>query len=169
MNKQSTIYKVLLLGVLCAFCGLLLSGVNGLTAPIIEEAAIQKEKANLVLIYPDAEFKEVKDYDDPTGLITGIYTAEGLGTVYKIHNVGYNSNGFTFLLAFNNDGTVGGFQVLEHGETDGFGSRCFDEEYVSSVESLTTSDSAPLLSGATLTSTAIKQGYDAAKALFTAK
>ena len=50
-----------------------------------------------------------------------------------------------------------------------FGSRCFDEEYVNSVESLTTSDSAPLLSGATLTSTAIKQGYDEAKALFTAK
>ncbi|MBQ6451775.1 MAG: FMN-binding protein [Solobacterium sp.] len=88
--------------------------------------------------------------------------------IYKIHNVGYNSNGFTFLIAFNDDGSVAGFKVLEHGETDGFGSRCFDEGYVGQIEGLSVSDTAPLLSGATLTSTAIQQGYDAAKALFNA-
>ncbi len=168
MKKESTIYKVVLLGVLCAVCGLILSGVNSVTAPIILEQQIATERANLELIYPGAEFTQVTDYEDPTELVTGVYKAEGLGMIYKIHNVGYNSNGFTFLIAFNDDGSVAGFKVLEHGETDGFGSRCFDEGYVGQIEGLSVSDTAPLLSGATLTSTAIQQGYDAAKALFNA-
>jgi len=167
MNREGTLYKVVLLGVLCAICGLLLGGVNSVTAPIIEEAAIANEKANLELIYPGATFA-VQDFKDDSGYIQGVYSAEGKGMIYKIHAVGYNSEGFTFLLAFNNDGTVGGYQVLEENETSGFGKRCFEDEYVSSIKGLTSNDSAPLLSGASLTSTAIQKGFDAAKALFNA-
>ena len=166
MKKESTLYKVLLLGVLCAVCGTLLAGVNSITAPIIEAAAIEKEKANLELIYPGASFKEVTDYEDPTGLIQGVYEAEGQGMIYKIKNTGYNSNGFTFMVAFNNDGTVGGYTVLEHGETNGFGSRAFEEDYVNTIKGLTSSDPVPLLTGATITTTAVQQGIDAAKAHF---
>ena len=169
MKKDSTLYKVCLLGVLCAICGLLLAGVNSITAPIIQAASIQKELANLEKIYPGATFTEVKDYQDESGTITGVYKAEGVGTVYKAQVTGYNANGFNFLIAFNNDGTVGGFQVLEHGETDGFGARCFEEDYVNQVTSLTSSDPLPLLSGATITSSAIQKGFDAAKALFNAE
>ncbi|MBR4455043.1 MAG: FMN-binding protein [Solobacterium sp.] len=168
MNKEGTLYKVVLLGVLCAVCGALLAGVNALTAPIIAEAAIANEKANLEKIYPGASFAAV-DYTDDSGMIQGVYSAEGKGMIYKIHGVGYNADGFTFLLAFNEDGTVGGYQVLEENETSGFGKRCFEDEYVSSIKALTASDSAPLLSGATLTSTAVSKGFDAAKALFNAR
>ena len=62
-----------------------------------------------------------------------------------------------------------GFQVLEENETAGFGKRCFEDEYVSQINALTSSDTAPLLSGATLTSTAIQKGFDAAKTLFDAR
>ncbi|MBR2824809.1 MAG: FMN-binding protein [Solobacterium sp.] len=166
MKKESTLYKVLLLGVLCAICGTLLAGVNAVTAPIIEAAAIENEKANLELIYPGATFKEVKDFTDESGLIQGVYEAEGKGMIYKIKNTGYNSNGFTFLIAFNNDGTVGGYTALEHGETSGFGSRAFEGDYVEQIKGLTSSDPVPLLTGATITTTAVQQGIDAAKALF---
>ena len=47
MNRESTLYKVVLLGILCAVCGLLLAGVNAITEPIISEAAIANEKSNL--------------------------------------------------------------------------------------------------------------------------
>ena len=89
--------------------------------------------------------------------------------IYKVKGVGYNADGFTYLLAFNEDGSVGGFQVLEENETAGFGKRCFEDEYVSQINALTSSDTAPLLSGATLTSTAIQKGFDAAKTLFNAR
>ena len=168
MNREGILYKVVLLGVLCAICGVLLAGVNAVTEPIISAAAIANEKANLEKIYPGAAFTAV-DYTDDSGMIQGVYSAEGKGMIYKIHGVGYYSDGFTFLLAFNEDGTVGGFQVLEENETSGFGKRCFEPEYVSEVNALTSSDTAPLLSGATLTSSAIQKGYDAAAALFNAR
>ncbi|MBQ9153885.1 MAG: FMN-binding protein, partial [Solobacterium sp.] len=72
------------------------------------------------------------------------------------------------MVAFNEDGTVGGFLPIEQSETDGFGARCFEPDYTATINSLTSSDPVPLLSGATLTSTAIQQGIDAAKALFNA-
>lgn len=168
MNRESTLYKVVLLGALCAVCGLLLAGVNAITEPIISEAAIANEKANLEKIYPGASFAAV-DYSDDSGMVTGAYSAEGKGMIYKIHAVGYNADGFDFLLAFNEDGSVGGFQVLEENETAGFGKRCFEDDYVSQINALTSSDTAPLLSGATLTSTGIQKGFNAAKALFEAR
>jgi electron transport complex protein RnfG len=168
MKKDSTAYKVVLLAVLCAICGALMSGVNSLTAPVIAEAAIAKEKTNLEKIYPGATFTEVTDYDDPTGLVTGVYSAEGKGMIYKIHAVGYNADGFDFMVAFNTDGTVGGYVVLSENETSGFGKRAFQDEYTSEIMSLTSTDEVPLLSGATLTSTAVKKGIEAAEALFNA-
>ncbi|MBR2762411.1 MAG: FMN-binding protein [Solobacterium sp.] len=168
MNREGTLYKAVLLGVLCAVCGLLLGGVNALTEPIITEAAIANEKANLELIYPGASFA-AQDFTDDSGYVQGVYSAEGKGMIYKIHATGYNSEGFTFLLAFNDDGSVGGFKVLEENETGGFGKRCFEDPYVSEVNALTSNDSAPLLSGATLTSTAIQKGFAAASALFNSR
>ncbi|MBQ1325061.1 MAG: FMN-binding protein [Solobacterium sp.] len=169
MNRDTTLYKVIVLGAVSAVCGCLLSLVNGITSPIIEAAKIAKEKANLEMIYPGAEFTAVNDYDDPSGLITGVYEAEGKGMVYKAHVVGYSSNGIDFLVAFNDDGTVGGFQVLSHTETNGFGSRCFEEDFMSRIRSLSVGDDVPLLSGATLTSTALKNGIEAAGAMFSGK
>ena len=168
MKKDSIGYKVVLLGVLCAVCGLLLSIVNGITEPVIAKASLAAELSNLELLYPGADFTEVKDFDDPSGLVTGAYSAEGKGMVYKIHAVGYNSNGFTFMVAIDNDGKISGFQELEQAETSGFGARCFEDDYKSQITSITVSDDVPLLSGATLTSTAIKNGITAAEALFNA-
>ena len=165
MNKDSTAYKVILLGVLCAVCGTLLSAVNSVTAPIIEEASIAAEKQNLELIYPGATFTEAEN-TDTTGLITGVYEAEGKGYIYKIETIGYNSSGFTFLIAFNNDGSVGGYAAITQNESPGFGARCFEDDYTNTVKSLTSADAFPLLTGATITSTAVVKGIDAAKACF---
>lgn len=168
MKKDSIAYKVVLLGVLCGVCGLLLGAVNNVTEPLIAAASLQTELANLELIYPGATFAEVTDYTDDSGVVTGVYSAEGLGYVYKCTGMGYSSNGFTFLVAINNDGTIGGYTVLEESETSGFGKRCFEDDYTNQILALTVDDDVPLLSGATLTSTAVKQGIEAAEAIFNA-
>ena len=72
------------------------------------------------------------------------------------------------MVAIDNDGKISGFQELEQAETSGFGARCFEDDYKSQITSITVSDDVPLLSGATLTSTAIKNGITAAEALFNA-
>ena len=169
LDKNSAQYKALLLGTLCAVCGLLLSVVNTITAPIIAENALATVKASLEQIYPGANFKDVTAdliSQDETGLVDGIYEAEGKGYVFTLHGVGYNSNGFTFMVGFDNDGKVSGYTALEQQETSGIGARGFEDEYISTITSLTSSDPVPLLSGATLTSTAVQKGIDAAKAIF---
>lgn len=171
LNKDSAVYKMLLLGIVCGLCGLLLSAANALTAPII---ALNKEanlKANLEMIYPGGEFSDVTEQYlslDETGLIDGIYEAKGEGYIFALHGTGYNSDGFTFMIGFDNDGTVSGFKALEQKETDGIGSRCFQEggEYQNQILAMTGDGPIPLLSGATLTSTAIQRGIDAARIVF---
>lgn len=168
MKKDSTFYKVALLGVLCAVCGILLAGVNSLTEPVIAEQKIAAEKENLEKIYPGAEFTTVTDYADETGLVKGVYEAKGKGYVFKVAGMGYNSAGFTFMIAFNQDGTVGGFTAVEQNESPGFGQRAFEDEYVSQIENMHVQDEAPLLTGATLTTEAIRKGVAAAEAVFAA-
>lgn len=169
MDKNSSVYKMIVLGVLCAVCGLLLSGINAITAPLIKANQLATVKANLEQIYPGADFEDVTDKYlsmDTTGYVDGIYEAKGKGYIFTLHGIGYNSNGFTFMVGFDNDGKVSGYTALEQNETNGLGSRCFEADYTSQILSLTSADPVPLLSGATLTSTAVQGGIDAAKAIF---
>lgn len=169
LDKNSSVYKMLLLGILCAVCGLALSAVNAITAPVIAENKLATIKASLEQIYPGASFEDVTDKHlekDETGLIDGIYEAKDKGYIFTLHGVGYNSNGFTFMVGFDNDGKISGFKALEQNETNGIGSRTFDEGYTNQLLALTSADPIPLLSGATLTSSAVQRGIDAAKVIF---
>ncbi|MCR5794975.1 MAG: FMN-binding protein [Solobacterium sp.] len=169
MDKNSSVYKMMVLGIMCAVFGLLLSTVNKITAPIIAENALATVKASLEQIYPGADFEDVTDKyiaNDETGLIDGIYEAKDKGYIFTLHGTGYNSNGFTFMVGFDNDGKVSGYTALEENETGGIGKRAFEEDYTNTILSLTSSDPIPLLTGATLTSTAVQKGIDAAKAVF---
>ena len=46
IDKTSGVYKSCMLGILCAVCGILLSTVNAITAPIIEENALASVKSH---------------------------------------------------------------------------------------------------------------------------
>ena len=121
MDQNSSVYKMMILGILCAVCGLLLSAVNAVTAPIIEENNLAVIKSSLEEIYPGGDFADVtSDYIsmDETGLVDGIYEAKGQGYIFTLHGTGYNSNGFTFMVGFDNDGKVSGFREIEQNETD---------------------------------------------------
>ena len=159
IDKTSGVYKSCMLGILCAVCGILLSTVNAITAPIIEENALASVKSSLEQIYPGATFTDVTEdkigllelKDGEEKLIDGIYNAEGKGTIFTLHSTGYNADGFTFMIAYNNDGSVAGYSVLEQAETAGKGDKAFKDPYVSDVLKLTSSDTMPLISGATIT------------------
>ena len=174
IDKTSGVYKACMLGILCAVCGILLSTVNAITAPIIQENALASVKSSLEQIYPGATFTDVtedkigllelKDGEDT--LIDGIYNAEGKGTIFTLHSTGYNADGFKFMIAYNNDGSVAGYSVLEQAETAGKGDKAFKDPYVSDVLKLTSSDTMPLISGATITTTAVGKAVDQARQVF---
>ncbi len=162
---KKIVYLACFLAIISAVAGGALAYVNSITAPVIEEMSIAAEKENLELIFPGAAFKEV-EYKDETGLVKGMYEAEGQGYVFKIETYGYSSTPVLFMIAFDTNGETVGFNVLSHQETNGFGSRVFEEDYTNDVLGRTSADAYPLLSGATVTSTAVVKGIDAAKAIF---
>ena len=168
MNKNSAGYKALLLGIVCTVCGLLLALVNAVTAPIIQQNSIAAVESSLKEIFPDGTFKDVTaDYisQDETGLIDGIYEAEGKGYIFTLHNNGYGGE-FSFMIGYNNDGSVAGYKGLENNETPGKGSLAFEGEYVDEVLGITSSDPMPLITGATITTQAIDDAVSAAKKIF---
>lgn len=170
MDKNSGIYKTVLLGGVCAVAGVLLALVNSITAPVIAENEIATVKANLIEIYPDVDtFTDVSAdvlKDEATGLVDAVYQAGDKGYIFSCHNTGYSSDGFTFLIGFNNDGTVSGYTVLSQKETAGKGSLAFEGSYVETVMTLTADDDMPILSGATITTEAVNVAVKAAEAVF---
>ncbi len=170
MKKNSSIYKTVLLGVVCALAGVCLAAVNQLTAPVIAENNIATIKSNLAEIYPDVDdFTDVTDKyikEDDSGLIDGIYQAGDKGYIFTLHNTGYDSGGFTFMIGFDKDGSVSGYKALEQSETAGKGALAFEKDYTASVMKLTADDDMPLISGATITTSAVRDAVSAAEKVF---
>ncbi len=168
MDKNSSIYKTVLLGVVSACAGLLLSAVNAVTAPVIAANSLKQVEATLENFFPNGTFTDVTDQykTDDTDLIDGIYEADGEGYVFTLHNTGYSSDGFKFAIAFDNDGNIVGYEGLENSETAGKGDKAFKEDYVNQVVGLTSTDSMPLISGATITTKAVGAAVTEAETVY---
>ena len=160
---KKTILLALFLAVVAGLSGAALSLVNSITAPIIEEAAIAKEKENLVKIYPGGEFKQVETDLEGFPGIAGVYETTGKGYVYKCSVQGYGSTPIVFLIALDNDGTYKGYEVVDcSSETSGFGSKVAEEPFISSVKGKNIGDSVDTISGATISSSAVVDGINQA-------
>lgn len=160
MNK--IIKLVLFLGIISALSGLCISLVNEFTEPIITENALREEERSLAQIYPDAQFEKLDIESD--GIIIDVYDAVGYGYVFKAKARGYNtSTPITLLIGLDYSGKTTKVIPLEQQETNGFGSRCFEEENMSALYlNRTTLDGVDMLSGATYTSSAMREMIEAA-------
>lgn len=166
MKKIMTL--TLFLAVVAGLSGAALSYVNSITAPIIAEAAIAAEKENLVKIYPAGEFKaleptDLKDYSS----IDSVYEAVGNGYVYKCSVVGYGggSTPIVYLIALDNDGTYKGYEVIDcSGETSGFGDKVGKDDFKNSIVGKDIGSTIDTISGATISSKAVREGIKEATA-----
>ena len=168
MDKNSSTYKTILLAAVCAIAGTCLAAANAVTKPVIDENAIASVKGTLEQFFPGAAFSDVtskyvtKDYP----LVDAAYEAKDKGYVFTCHNTGYSSSGFKFIIAFSSDGSIVGYQGLEQNETSGKGSLAFEQAYIDKVTALKSSDTLPLISGATITTTAVGTAASQAEAIF---
>ena len=167
---KKIIHLTVFLAVVGALSAGVLSFVNDLTAPIIEAQKLAAVKESLEVLYPGANFSELSTEADETGLVSGAYLAEGKGYIYSVQVVGYNSSTpIDFMMSIDNDGTISGYVVLTQQETNGIGSRVADDEFKNTVVGKGINDSISTLSGATVSSTAVVKGINAAKALYGAQ
>jgi Na+-translocating ferredoxin:NAD+ oxidoreductase RnfG subunit len=152
---------------MCAIFGGAIAYVNDLTAPIIAEQAMAAEAALFAELDPNATFSELDISSDETGLIKKGYYGEGAGKywVYSASVLGFNSGTpIDFLIGFDQDGTIVLYNVITQQETEGIGSRITTDEF--EVKGLTANDGISPLSGATVSSTAVIGGINAAKTLY---
>ena len=162
---SKTVKLAAFLGIVSAIAALCVSLVFGLTDPIIQENLIASEKANLELMVPGGDFSAVDGYKDDSGLIEGIYKVDGKGYIFKLTGYGYSSTQIIFLAGLNQDGTVYGLVPLQQQETSGYGSRCFEQDYIDKLCQTAAGASFDTLSGASLTSGALINGLNAARAV----
>lgn len=164
---KKIISLVLFLGIVSALSGLILGAVNSVTEPLIQEAAIKAEKANLELMYPGGSFKQVGENLTDGKTILGIYEVEGQGYVFKLWGKGYDADGITALVGFDKDGKITNVVALSQKETSGFGAEVFKDDSIQKLYiGKALDEDVDMRSGATITSNAMKGMIDAAKAAF---
>ena len=161
---KKALLLVLFLGVVSAISVLCVGYVNSITEPISAEKLIAAEKENLEKMFPGAQFAAL-EMTDEKGYVQGVYEVVGEGYAVKLQTTGYNSSTpIIVLVGFDNSGVITGVLALQQQETDGFGTRVFKDENISSLYVGKGLDQMPdLLSGATVTSTAMQNAISSAQ------
>lgn len=139
-KKNALVKDTLILALITLIAGVSLSVVHEITAPLIEEKKIAAQAEAFKAVYPSAEkfvsndtLKEAektsyssKEYGDITvNEIFAVADSNGneVGHVISVTTPnGYNGN-ITLSLGYSNDGTMTGMEILESGETPGFGAK----------------------------------------------
>lgn len=164
---KKALILVLFLGIISAIAGIGVGAVNNVTEPIITERLLAAEKQNLEKMFPGAEFAPIEDIDTDDGLVTGAFEVVGKGYAMKVETTGYNSSTpIILLIGFDNDGVITDVMALQQQETDGFGTKVFEDENIDSLfVGKGLDEKTDLLSGATVTSTAVQGAIASAQNL----
>ncbi len=160
MNK--TIKLLLFLGIISGLSGIAIGSLNTALEPIIEENDYKVLLKNINEIFPDSDF-ETLDYKNST--VKSVYKVEGKGYVVETTATGYNNNtAIDILIGFDLDGTIIALKTLTQQETNGYGSKCFEESNIEkNYLNRAIDEDVDMVSGATLTSNAMKKMINAAR------
>lgn len=167
---------------ICAVAALALGFTNKITAPIIEERNIQANNEARQIVLPDAtDFKKMDDsvfsqtsVKDLVGEVyEGLNGSDLVGYTIKTLPKGYGGQ-IELIVGISADGTITGINIGSMSETPGLGSKAAEPafkdqfnnkptEELSLVKGKVSSDTdIQAISGATITSTAVTSGVNAA-------
>lgn len=162
--KNSKLYPSLVLCSICLVAALLLSGVNMITAPIIEKTQNAAANAALLEVLPDGKnFETIELTQEYPAIVTAGYKADG-GYVFQMTVTG-KSTGLVIMCGIDSDGNVVGTKVISNEETPGYAEKVFPqvEGTDGQYKGMNFDGFEPyLVSGATLTSKAYGEAIKAA-------
>ena len=164
---QDMIKPVVVLFAICAVVAALLSYVNSITAPIIEEnTRIQAEKTRQEVLPGSSSFSEIT-CDLEALDITGAFKEDsGLGYVLTSSHKGYDGQ-VVVTVGLDSDGKIVGISADVSTETQGVGSKARQSAYLDRYLGLSgNASSVDTISGATYSSSAVKAGVNAILAAF---
>ncbi|SFN72540.1 FMN-binding protein [Proteiniclasticum ruminis] len=136
--------------------------------PLIEAAGSGEYQEILEKIFPDSKNFEEEEFTDETGLIQKLFEDEDNGGfVYILENQGF-ADKITFALGFDLEGNIVGYEIINLNDTPGYGSQVGEEAFIGSVVGKTSVDGIATISGSTVSSKAVVDAIDAARASFNA-
>lgn len=167
MKKGNNVLKLtLFLAVIAALATGLLALVNQMTYPVIEANAGSKETQAYKDLYPDAKSIEKVEFTaDADGHVLEAYKIDDTAYAFKATGQGYAAP-ITFILGYNVDGSNAKFKMLQINDTPGYGMKLNETAYSEEYAGKTTSDSIPVVSGATDSSNGVKTAANAVISVF---
>lgn len=164
-NLKDYLVPTLTLFIICLVATALLGITNDVTAPIIEELAVETEMNSRKTVFPDAaEFGEAKAKGEAS--IAPALDEAGNTIGYVVVNIakGYGGD-VSVMTGINADGKVTGINILSHSETAGLGAKATGKDFRSQFEGLISGitvskdkagdNSIDAITGATITSRAV--------------
>lgn len=136
-NLKEYLVPTITLFIICLVSAALLGITNDVTAPFIEELAIQNEKDSRKEVFPEAaSFGESKTVDDAS-IVTAL-DENGSTIGYVVVNIGKGGYGgdISVMTGVTLDGKVTGVSVLSHSETAGLGAKATGDDFRSQFEDL---------------------------------
>ncbi|MGM0688997.1 MAG: FMN-binding protein [Bacillota bacterium] len=150
----------LTLAVVAIVSAALLTGVHGITEPIIIERQEAEYRMALEVFFPGFETFESEDLDE--GQFDLIFDAEGeiMGVMATTVAVGYDGD-IVYNLAVDSEGEIIGMRIVSHSETPGIGdvitTEPFQEQFVgkSFEDPIAAGDDVEIVTGATISTSAM--------------
>ncbi len=156
----------LVLVCICLAAAALLGYVHGVTEPIIEKITLDRAEATRSAVLSGAQgFTEVEVDAEALGIKEAFVENSGLGYVMTAAYKGYGDD-VTVTVGLDPDGTIVGISADVSKETSGVGSKVGEEAYITRYVGTSGTASIDGISGATYTSTAVKNGVNAILAAF---
>lgn len=176
-NNENTFVLAGVLFVITAVVAVMLAAANMVTADKIAENTVKAQNEAMAIVMPEAsEFKFEKSFRD--GVVRKIYGAvndgEQLGWCVSSAPVGYGGE-IEFIVGIDKEFNVTGIKIVTMSETPGLGAKAGEEKFTSQFEGKKASSGLSVIksgtpkdneilaiSGATVTSEAVKNGVNAA-------
>ena len=176
MTFKNVIKPILVLTAICLFVAILLSVVNYFASPVIADATAEAERKARSDALPGAtEFSEVdlSGYADLPENVSACYRDDGgSGYVFLVKGEGYGKKSapITLLVGIKSDGNIAGIKITDvSGETAGIGDKVKKNDFTSRFVGLGAEaevSAVENVSGATYSSTGVKQGVRDALLVF---
>jgi len=166
---QELIKPIIVLIVICLVVSALLAYTNSVTAPIIEENNRKAaEQTRAAVLQGSNGFTEIECDTEALGITSAFKENSGLGYVITASNKGYGGE-VVVTVGLDADGKVVGLSANVGTETSGVGTKAGAEAYTGKYIGLSGNcDGVDTISGATYSSSAVKNGVNAALAAYAA-
>ena len=174
MRNDSTLIHIVRLTVtllaICAVVAAVLAGVNMITKDKIAEIQTQKIEKAIQEVIPNAQDVQLLPINGDSGIVQAVYAANGS---YAVQVAPGGFDGEVTMMVGISEGKVTGISVISHTETPGLGAvaaaqnakgEAFRDQFVGQEGTLVIGDQIDAMSGATITSTAVVTGVNAALA-----